>query len=102
AVSVFFPDPWPKKRHHKRRLLQAAFFSELARVLARNGRLYVATDWADYAEEIAALVETLPAWCNLAGPGRRAPRLKTRVLTKFERRAQREGRAVADFVFALR
>ncbi|MGE3772976.1 MAG: tRNA (guanosine(46)-N7)-methyltransferase TrmB, partial [Gammaproteobacteria bacterium] len=78
AVSVFFPDPWPKKRHHKRRLLQASFFTELARVLARNGRLYVATDWSDSAEEIAALVETLPAWCNLAGPGRRAPRLKTR------------------------
>lgn len=102
AASVFFPDPWPKKRHHKRRLLQAPFFTELARVLARHGRLFVATDWADYAQEIAALVETLPAWCNLAGPGRRAPRAKARLLTKFERRARREGRAVADFVFARR
>ncbi len=102
AVSVFFPDPWPKKRHHKRRLLQAPFFTETCRVLARDGRLYVATDWADYAAEVAALVETLPAWCNLAGPLRHAPRLKTRVLTRFERRALREGRTVADFVFARR
>lgn len=100
AVSVFFPDPWPKKRHHKRRLLQAPFFTELARVLARDGRLFVATDWDDYAHDLAALVEILPAWCNLAGPARQAPRLKARVLTKFERRAIREGRMVADFVFA--
>lgn len=102
AASVFFPDPWPKKRHHKRRLLQAPFFVELARVLARDGRLFFASDWADYADEVAALVETLPGWCNLAGPLRRAPRPKARVLTKFERRAIREGRVVADFVFARR
>lgn len=102
GVSVFFPDPWPKKRHHKRRLLQAPFFAEVARVLARDGRLFVATDWADYANDIAALVETLPDWRNLAGAGRMAPRLKARVLTRFERRALRDGRSVADFVFARR
>ncbi len=102
AASVFFPDPWPKKRHHKRRLLQAPFLTELARVLARDGRLFVATDWADYADEVAALVETLPAWCNLAGSSRCAPRTKARSLTKFERRAIREGRTVTDFVFARR
>lgn len=102
GVSVFFPDPWPKKRHHKRRLLQAAFFAAVARVLRRDGQVFVATDWANYAEDVAALVETLPAWRNLAGPGRTAPRNKARILTKFERRALREGRTVADFVFALR
>lgn len=102
GISVFFPDPWPKKRHHKRRLLQAPFFTAVARVLARDARLYVATDWAEYAAELASLVGTLPAWINLAGDARAAPRLKARVLTKFERRALREGRGVADFVFALR
>ncbi len=102
AATVFFPDPWPKKRHHKRRLLQAPFFSALARVLARDGRLYVATDWVEYAAEVAALVETLPDWCNLAGPERRAPRPKFRVATKFERRAIAAGREICDFVFARR
>lgn len=102
ALHVYHPDPWPKKRHHKRRLLQAAFFAAVARVLRRDGQVFVATDWANYAEDVAALVETLPAWRNLAGPGRTAPRNKARILTKFERRALREGRTVADFVFALR
>lgn len=102
AVSVFFPDPWPKKRHHKRRLLQAGFLAALARVLAREGRLYVATDWAEYAEEVRDLIAASPGWINLAGPGRAAPRLKARILTKFERKALREGRAISDFVFAQR
>lgn len=100
GVNVFFPDPWPKKRHHKRRLLQGALLDELARVLAREGRLFVATDWADYAVEVAELIDTAPGWMNLAGPRRHAPRLKHRILTKFERKALREGRAVADFVIA--
>jgi len=100
AVSVFFPDPWPKKRHHKRRLLQAGFLTAIARVLAREGRLYVATDWAEYAAEVGALIDVSAGWINLAGRGRAAPRLKARILTKFERKAIREGRAIADFVFA--
>lgn len=102
GVAVFFPDPWPKKRHHKRRLLQAPFFNALARTLARDGRLFVATDWADYAVEVGDLVEALPDWVNLAGPARTAPRLHARVLTKFERRALRDGRPIVDFVFARR
>lgn len=100
GVNVFFPDPWPKKRHHKRRLLQKPLLDALARVLARAGRVFVATDWAAYAEDIAALVADSPGWRNLAGPLGRAPRLKHRILTKFERKALREGRAVADFVLA--
>ena len=102
GVSVFFPDPWPKKRHHKRRLLQRPFFAGLERVLAREGRLFVATDWIEYAADVAVLVDSLPGWCNLAGRGRAAPRLQARVQTKFERRARREGRLVTDFVFARR
>ncbi len=102
AVSVFFPDPWPKKRHHKRRLLQAAFLAEIARVLAREGRLFVATDWEEYAVEIGQLIAGTAGWLNLAGEDRRAPRLKSRILTKFERKAIRVGRAVCDFVFARR
>jgi tRNA (guanine-N7-)-methyltransferase len=100
GVNVFFPDPWPKKRHHKRRLLQAPLLDALARVLAREGRVFVATDWADYAEGISDLVAASPGWLNLAGPRRHAPRLKHRILTKFERKALREGRTVADFVLA--
>jgi tRNA (guanine-N7-)-methyltransferase len=99
GVNVFFPDPWPKKRHHKRRLLRAPLFDALGRVLAREGRVFIATDWAEYAQDIAELVETRADWRNLAGPRGRAPRPRQRILTRFERKALREGRAVADFVF---
>ncbi len=101
-VFVFFPDPWPKKRHHKRRLLQARFFDLLAPRLRRNGRVFFATDNMDYADSVAATVDALPAWINLAGPRRRAPRFVARPVTKFERRALRAGSEIFDFVFALR
>ncbi len=60
-VFILFPDPWPKVRHHKRRLVQAAFAAELARVLAPGGRLRFATDWADYANEALAVLRAEPA-----------------------------------------
>ena len=99
AVDLFFPDPWPKKRHHKRRLVQPAFVAELARVLKPGGFLHVATDWADYArhtrEVLAASVELVPVGAadlcenSLA---RRPP-------TKFERRGRRLGHDVADLFY---
>lgn len=101
-VLIFFPDPWPKKRHHKRRLLQDEFFGLLAPRLHRHGRVFVATDCAGYAESIMDTIEMLPAWVNLAGPRRSAPRPRFRPTTKFERRAIAAGSRIVDFVFALR
>ena len=100
AVYIFFPDPWPKMRHHKRRLVQCAFLASLRRCLRRNGRLYLATDSADYAEDIATQLAAQQAWLNLAGPGMLAPRLKARICTRFEARALASARPVHDFVLA--
>jgi len=99
-VLVFFPDPWPKKRHHKRRLLQAPFFQLLHPRLHRHGRAFIATDCEDYAESIIHTIEELPAWRNLAGAGRYAPRASFRGVTKFERKAAAAGSRVFDIVLA--
>jgi tRNA (guanine-N7-)-methyltransferase len=100
AVHVFFPDPWPKKRHHKRRLLQRPFVHELALRLEPGGRLHVATDWEDYADEILAALATEPRLEN-TGAGY-AERPAYRPVTKFERRGQGLGHAVRDLVFRRR
>ena len=91
-VRVLFPDPWPKSRHHKRRLVTPAFADLVASRLAPGGRLHVATDWPHYAEQVCQAV----AACEHldGGPVPRPPRPATR----FERRARREGRAVVDVV----
>jgi tRNA (guanine-N7-)-methyltransferase len=97
AIHVFFPDPWPKKRHHKRRLLKPAFVHELARRLAPGGVLHVATDWEPYAEEILATLAAEPLLANTATDF--APRPATRPLTKFEARGLKLGHGVRDIVF---
>jgi tRNA (guanine-N7-)-methyltransferase len=97
GVHVFFPDPWPKKRHHKRRLLQPAFVHELAARLAPDGYFHAATDWEDYAREMLAAFEAEPLLRNTAGGF--AARPATRPLTKFEARGRRLGHAVFDLVF---
>ena len=97
GVHVFFPDPWPKKRHHKRRLLQPAFIHALAERLAPGGYLHAATDWEDYAKEMHAAFGAEPLLRNTASGF--APRPATRPLTKFEARGQRLGHAVFDLVF---
>lgn len=96
GIHVFFPDPWPKKRHHKRRLLQAGFARSLAARLAPGGYLHVATDWEDYAEWI---LEALRATELRNTVERYAPRPAYRPLTKFERRGLDLGHAVFDIVF---
>ncbi len=101
-VLIFFPDPWPKKRHHKRRLLQAEFFDLLAPRVHRHARVFVATDCESYAESIHDTVGNLSAWVNLAGSQRNSPRVKFRPITKFERRALATGSQIYDFVFARR
>ncbi|MBI5612175.1 MAG: tRNA (guanosine(46)-N7)-methyltransferase TrmB [Gammaproteobacteria bacterium] len=99
AVHVFFPDPWPKKRHHKRRLVQADFVASIQRALAPDGYLHLATDWQEYAEHMLALLDQTPGFENTAGAGNYAPRPEYRPLTKFERRGQRLGHGVWDLIF---
>ena len=100
GVHVFFPDPWPKKRHHKRRLLTAPFVHELALRLAPDGYLHVATDWEEYAQEILAVLAAEPLLANTAPDF--APRPEHRPLTKFETRGLKLGHGVRDLVFRRR
>jgi tRNA (guanine-N7-)-methyltransferase len=97
GAHVFFPDPWPKKRHHKRRLIQPAFVSLLASRLAPGAYLHAATDWQEYAEQILAVFAAEPALANTA-PGF-APRPDYRPLTKFESRGLKLGHGVWDIIF---
>ena len=97
AAHIFFPDPWPKKRHHKRRLIQPAFVSLLASRLKRGAYLHVATDWEEYAQQILQVLSAEPALQNTA-PGF-APRPEYRPLTKFEQRGLKLGHGVWDIVF---
>jgi tRNA (guanine-N7-)-methyltransferase len=94
GVHVYFPDPWPKKRHHKRRLLQPAFVHALARRLAPGGYLHVATDWEPYAVDVLATLGAEPLLANTAAGF--APRPAWRPQTKFEARGLRLGHAVFD------
>lgn len=97
AVHVYFPDPWPKARHHKRRIIRPDAAALIARCLRPGGRLYCATDWAEYA---AGMLEVLGAEPLLRNEhGDYAPRAAHRPVTKFEARAVREGREVFDLCF---
>jgi tRNA (guanine-N7-)-methyltransferase len=98
-VLLFFPDPWHKKKHHKRRILQAGFIDLLARALRPGGRFHMATDWQEYAEHMLAEMEQAAAFRNLAGPGQYAEKPGYRPTTKFERRGQRLGHGVWDLVY---
>jgi tRNA (guanine-N7-)-methyltransferase len=99
AVHLFFPDPWPKRRHHKRRLVQPEFAELVRRKLKSGGRLHVATDWEDYARHILAVLDATRGFANCAGAGKFSPRPPERPLTKFERRGQRLGLGVWDMTF---
>ena len=99
AVHLFFPDPWPKTRHHKRRIVQLEFVALLRDKLRRGGRVHFATDWEDYARHMLRVMSAAPAFRNAAGEGCFSPRPAERPLTKFERRGQRLGHGVWDLVF---
>jgi tRNA (guanine-N7-)-methyltransferase len=99
AVNLFVPDPWPKKRHHKRRLVQPAFVAELARVLASDGLLHIATDWADYAEHTRAVLAADERFLPVAGEVLCHNPLALRPPTKFERRGRRLGHDVVDLYY---
>ena len=97
GIHIFFPDPWPKRRHHKRRLLQPTFVHSLAMRLVKGGYLHVATDWEDYASAVLATLTAEPLLVNTAFEY--APRPAYRPLTKFERRGLKLGHGVWDLVF---
>jgi tRNA (guanine-N7-)-methyltransferase len=97
GVHIFFPDPWPKKRHHKRRLIQPPFVSLLASRLKSGGYIHVATDWQEYAQQILEVLSAEPRLRNTATAF--APRPEYRPLTKFEQRGLKLGHGVWDIVF---
>jgi tRNA (guanine-N7-)-methyltransferase len=97
GIHLFFPDPWPKKRHNKRRLVQPAFAALAARKLAPGGYFHAATDWEDYAELMLRVLSAEPLLKNSADSY--APRPAYRPLTKFEARGLKLGHPVRDLIF---
>jgi tRNA (guanine-N7-)-methyltransferase len=92
---ILFPDPWPKKRHHKRRLIQPEFVGLLVRALRSGGHLHLATDWAEYAQHMLAVLEAEPQ-LRSTSPGGFAPRPEWRPTTRFEARGLRAGHPSLD------
>jgi len=99
GIQIYFPDPWHKKRHHKRRLIQPAFVSLLVSRLVEGGWLHLATDWQPYAEHMLEVLEAAPELANAAPAGQYSPRPPWRPETKFERRGARLGHGVWDLLF---
>lgn len=97
-VMLYFADPWPKKRHHKRRIVQPAFVQLVARKLEPGGEFHLATDWENYAQHMREVLDPAPGFSNTT-PGGFAPRPEDRPLTKFEKRGQRLGHGVWDLVY---
>jgi tRNA (guanine-N7-)-methyltransferase len=98
-ILIFFPDPWPKARHHRRRIVQPEFARLLVRALAPEGVLRLATDWEPYAEHMIEVLDAEPGLTNLAGDARFVPRPEDRPVTKFERRGERLGHAIFDLAY---
>lgn len=99
TIQIFFPDPWPKRRHHKRRLIQTQFAQLLQKKLKIDGELQLATDWQDYAEHMLIVLENTPGLKNRVQKNQFSPRLPQRTLTKFEKRGQQLGHRIWDLVF---
>ncbi|MCS5591078.1 MAG: tRNA (guanosine(46)-N7)-methyltransferase TrmB [Gammaproteobacteria bacterium] len=99
GFQLFFPDPWHKKKHHKRRILQTSLLDMLAEKLKSNGIIHIATDWENYAEHIMETMEAHSRFKNTLGDHIYSPRPAHRPLTKFENRGQRLGHGVWDILF---
>lgn len=99
GVNVYFPDPWPKKRHHKRRLIQPVVASEFARVIRAGGRLHLATDWENYAEQMQEVIAATSAFTDVSAEEIIEESGLLRPPTKFERRGQRLGHRVRDLIY---
>jgi tRNA (guanine-N7-)-methyltransferase len=100
GVHLYFPDPWPKLRHHKRRLIQQPFIADLATRITPGGYLHCATDWEPYAQQMLQVLSAEPLLVNQADGF--APRPDWRPLTKFEQRGMRLGHGVFDLIFLRR
>jgi tRNA (guanine-N7-)-methyltransferase len=98
-ARIWFPDPWHKKRHHKRRLIQPDFVALLASRMATNGLLHLATDWQQYAEYMLQVMEASPDWRNQLNPGEYAEKPSWRIETHFERRGLKLGHGVWDLLY---
>lgn len=99
GIRIFFPDPWHKTKHHKRRLVQSPFLVLCVQALAKNGLLHLATDWQPYAEQMLRLLEKTEGLANTQATGCYSPRPEWRPLTRFEARGQRLGHDVWDLIF---
>jgi tRNA (guanine-N7-)-methyltransferase len=99
-IRIYFPDPWPKKRHHKRRLIQPGLVELVASRVREGGLLHLATDWLEYAEHMLAVLDASPSWRNTAGVGAYATHPPWRIETHFERRGVRLGHGVYDLLHA--
>ncbi len=102
AVNLFFPDPWPKKRHHKRRLVQPAFVGEISRVLVDGGLFHIATDWTDYAEHARDVIAQRTDFTPVSAEEVCGDPLAFRPPTKFERRGLRLDHVIDEQYYILR
>ncbi|MGK0298396.1 MAG: tRNA (guanine-N7-)-methyltransferase [Gammaproteobacteria bacterium] len=100
-VYIFFSDPWPKKRHHKRRLVNHAFLNLLIPKLKLNARIFLATDWEDLANHMLEVCDQYPGLINIAGKNNFTPRPQWRPLTKFEQRGKKLDHDVWDLCYCL-
>lgn len=98
-VQLFFPDPWHKKKHHKRRIVQPSLAALLRQKLKPGGIFHMATDWQNYAEHMREVMDAAPGYANLAGTEGYVPRPEHRPLTKFEQRGHRLGHGVWDLMY---
>ncbi|OJX74929.1 tRNA (guanosine(46)-N7)-methyltransferase TrmB [Leifsonia sp. 71-9] len=101
-VLIFFPDPWPKVRHHRRRLVQPDVVKIILPALSSDGLLRLATDWEPYAEHMLEVLDAEPALVNVAGDAHFVPRPEGRPVTKFERRGEKLGHAIFDLEYRPR
>lgn len=99
GVQLFFPDPWPKKRHHKRRIVQPEFVQNIRRKLRIGGTFHMATDWENYAEHMMEVMSAAEGYRNCAGEGQYSPQPEWRPVTKFQQRGERLGHGVWDLIF---
>jgi len=99
TLQLFFPDPWHKKKHHKRRIVQPAFAQALRKKLKIGGVFHMATDWENYAEHMMEVMSAAEGYANKAGDGQYSPQPEWRPVTKFQKRGERLGHGVWDLMF---
>ncbi|NVJ60746.1 MAG: tRNA (guanosine(46)-N7)-methyltransferase TrmB [Gammaproteobacteria bacterium] len=99
GVQIYFPDPWHKKKHHKRRIVQPDFINRVAKKVASKGFLHLATDWENYAEHMLEVMQQVSGWDNQSSSNDYIERPDSRPITKFEVRGQKLGHGVWDLMF---